>query len=129
MSIATINAQGQDKKAGNAKQKNATLSNEELAKKCTDKMIQKFAFPQDLSANIYPVNLEHISSVRKAKATSPPDKAALNAAHQKHRAGIQSALTPEQFAKVKKAWDEAKAEKKAEKGKATDDSDGSELED
>jgi hypothetical protein len=118
ISATAVNAQGKGKGAGKGKAKNAALSVEDLAHKRADKMVAKFAFPQELKEKIYTLKFDRITAIRAAKATQPVDKSAVKLANEKYKAGLQSVLTAEQFGQVKKAWEAAKAKKKDSKNAA-----------
>lgn len=113
ISAITIKAQG---KRSGGRENHANMSVEEMAKKRTDGMIKRFGFPQDLYAKLYPINVERTTAVRKAKAVEPADRAAMKAANENYKAGLQKVLTPAQFQQVKEAWAEAKAKHKDAKG-------------
>lgn len=113
MLAGTANAQANAAKP--KQEKNQSKSPADLAKIRTNKMIERFAFPQDLFDKIYPLKLERITLVRKAKETSPPNKELMKQANKKYVDGLKSVLSAEQFAKVKAAWDEAKAKRKEAK--------------
>jgi hypothetical protein len=110
----TVNAQAQKEKP--RQENNQSKTPADLAKNRTNKMIERFAFPKDLFEKIYPLKLERITLVKKAKETSPPNKELMKQANKKYVDGLKSVLTLEQFAKVKAAWEEAKAKRK--EGKA-----------
>lgn len=118
IAATSVNAQGKGKAAGKGKAKNANASVEELAHKRADKMVAKFGFPQELKEKIYTLKFERITAIRAAKATQPVDKSAVKSANEKYKAGLQSVLTADQFAQVKKAWEAAKAKKKDSKNAA-----------
>jgi hypothetical protein len=104
------------KRRSGGRENHANMSVEEMAKKRTDGMIKRFGFPQDLYAKLYPINVERTTAVRKAKAVEPADRAAMKAANENYKAGLQKVLTPAQFQQVKEAWAEAKAKHKDAKG-------------
>jgi hypothetical protein len=115
--------------AGNhekAKGKNAGLNNEELATKQATGFVKKFALTAEMNEKLYPIFLERITTVRKAKSTETVDKKAVSAANKKFKASLKKVLTPEQFSMVKKYLDEKKAKDKVEKrnGQKVEDVDG-----
>jgi hypothetical protein len=126
VTITFANAQG---KSTVAKDKNAGLTNEQLATKRVDGFIKKFAFPSDLKEKLYPIFLDRIQVVRKAKSAEVKESKAISAANAKFKTQLQQVLSADQFATVKKAWEEKKEKLKKAKGKGKKIEDGDELED
>jgi len=111
------------------KDKNSGLTNEQLATKQVDGMIKRFAFPSDLKVKLYPIFLERLQVVRKAKSADVKDTKAISAANAKFRTQLQQVLSADQFATVKKAWEEKKEKLKKAKTKGKKFEEGDELED
>ncbi len=120
VSATAVNAQAQKAtmKAKNADSKveRAEMTVEDMAKKRTDGMIKRFGFPQSLYAKIYPLQLNRINEMHKARATEPMDKTAMRVASETYKTSLQKVLTPAQFQQVKQAWAEARAKHKEGKG-------------
>lgn len=120
VTATAVNAQGRGPGKGprpeGGKGEMQNLSPEEHAKKRTEGMIKRFGFPQDLYAKIYPIQLERMVAVKKARATEPADKAAMKTANLNYKAGLKKTLTATQYQQVEQAWAEAKAKRQQNKG-------------
>jgi hypothetical protein len=115
ISIATISVSN----AQNAEtvSKTTERSVEDLAKKRTEGFSKRFEIPKDLEPKIYSIMLDRISSIRNAKAVSPPNTKAIKAANKKFQSGLKGVLSPEQYKKVKDGYAKSMAKVKKEKGK------------